>query len=136
MSQTDRIVRIRALLDQRRAVSRRTLLDTLEISAATLKRDIAFLRDVMNIPIRWDRELGGYRLEPAGAAAPDTSCRVCGFRSRRRQLFAGALVRGSPGTVMDIVKHGSQCEVLKPEGLGRILVAEAGNLAARSENGK
>ncbi|MCK0506037.1 helix-turn-helix transcriptional regulator [Aromatoleum anaerobium] len=65
MSQTDRIVRIRALLDQRRAVSRRTLLDTLEISAATLKRDIAFLRDAMNTPIVWDRELGGYRLDLA-----------------------------------------------------------------------
>jgi len=64
VSQTDRIVRIRTLLDQRRAVSRRTLLDTLEISAATLKRDIAFLRDAMNTPIVWDRELGGYRLAP------------------------------------------------------------------------
>ena len=65
MSQTDRIIRIRKLLDERRAVSRRLLLETLEVSPATLKRDIAFLRDAMNIPIAWDRELGGYRLDPA-----------------------------------------------------------------------
>lgn len=63
MSQTDRIVRIRNLLDARRTVSRRTMLEALEVSPATLKRDIAFLRDAMNIPIVWDRELGGYRLD-------------------------------------------------------------------------
>lgn len=70
MSQTDRIVRIRTLLGQHRVVSRRLLLDTLEISVATLKRDIAFLRDAMNIPITWDRELGGYRLDPARSCGP------------------------------------------------------------------
>lgn len=64
MSQTDRIVRIRALLDERRAVSKACLLDLLEVSPATLKRDIAFLRDNMNTPIVWDRELGGYRIAP------------------------------------------------------------------------
>ncbi|MBD5804160.1 hypothetical protein AZOA_36030 [Azoarcus sp. Aa7] len=64
MSQTDRIIRIRKLLDERRSVSRQMLLETLEVSPATLKRDIAFLRDAMNIPIAWDRELGGYHLDP------------------------------------------------------------------------
>lgn len=64
MSQTERIIRIRKLLDERRAVSRRLLLESLEISPATLKRDLAFLRDAMNIPIVWDRDRGGYRLAP------------------------------------------------------------------------
>ncbi|AYH45833.1 YafY family protein [Azoarcus sp. DN11] len=64
MSQTDRIIRIRKFLDERRSVSRRMLLETLEVSPATLKRDIAFLRNVMNIPIAWAPELGGYRLDP------------------------------------------------------------------------
>ncbi|MGL1834883.1 hypothetical protein ACKVEX_14910 [Rhodocyclaceae bacterium SMB388] len=45
MSQTDRIVRIRALLVERRAVSKAALRELLEVSSATLKRDIAFLRD-------------------------------------------------------------------------------------------
>ena len=59
MSQTDRIARIRRLLDERRSISRQTLLDQLEVSPATLKRDLAFLRDAMNTPIVWDRDLGG-----------------------------------------------------------------------------
>ena len=64
MSQTDRLARIRRLLSERRAVSRQTLLDALEVSPATLKRDMAFLRDNMNTPIVWDRELAGYRIDP------------------------------------------------------------------------
>lgn len=65
MSQTDRIVRIRKLLGERRAVSRAALQELLEVSPATLKRDLAFLRDNMNTPIVWDRELEGYRIDPA-----------------------------------------------------------------------
>ncbi|NMG70203.1 transcriptional regulator [Azoarcus communis] len=65
MSQTDRLVRIRKLFGERRVVSRRALLETLEVSPATLKRDIAFLRDNMNTPIVWDREASGYRIAPS-----------------------------------------------------------------------
>ena len=63
MSHTDRITRIRQLLASRALVSRQTFLDTLEVSPATLKRDLAFLRDNLNTPIVWDRELGGYRID-------------------------------------------------------------------------
>lgn len=63
MSQLDRIARINVLLSARRLVPRKVLLEELEVSPATLKRDIAFLRDAMNTPIVWDRELGGYRLD-------------------------------------------------------------------------
>ncbi len=62
MSQLDRLARIRALLDSRRVVARNTLLSELEISWATLKRDLVFLRDRMNMPVEFDREGGGYRL--------------------------------------------------------------------------
>lgn len=34
----------------------------LEVSASTLKRDIAFLRDRLNMPIEWDAERRGWRL--------------------------------------------------------------------------
>jgi hypothetical protein len=36
---------------------------TLEVSKATLKRDIAKLRDQLHVPIEYDRDLGGYTLE-------------------------------------------------------------------------
>jgi len=40
---------------------------TLEVSRATLKRDIAKLRDQLHVPIRHDRDLGGYTLEAGHA---------------------------------------------------------------------
>jgi predicted DNA-binding transcriptional regulator YafY len=47
-----------------RAVTADQLMDVLEISSATLKRDIAKLRDQLHVPIEFDRELGGYKLDP------------------------------------------------------------------------
>ncbi len=63
MSQIDRLQRIRQLFRDRRSISIQLLLDTLEISRATLKRDLAFLRDVVMVPIVFDREVRAYRLE-------------------------------------------------------------------------
>jgi predicted DNA-binding transcriptional regulator YafY len=36
------------------------LKEKLEISRATLKRDIAYMRDRLNVPIIFDRELNGF----------------------------------------------------------------------------
>lgn len=63
MSRLDRIARINVMLSARRLVPRSVLLEALEVSSATLKRDIAFLRESMSMPIVWDRDLGGYRLD-------------------------------------------------------------------------
>ena len=63
MSKTERIYRIRTLLANRRSISSQTLLDELEVSPATLKRDLEFLRSRMNVPIVWDRDLNGYRID-------------------------------------------------------------------------
>ena len=38
-------------------------MDRLEVSRATLKRDLAYMRDRLNAPIIFDRDLGGYRLD-------------------------------------------------------------------------
>jgi predicted DNA-binding transcriptional regulator YafY len=38
-------------------------MNRLEVSRATLKRDLAYMRDRLNAPIVFDREVGGYRLE-------------------------------------------------------------------------
>ena len=63
MSQSERIARIRSLLVQSRIVRRAYLLESLEVSPATLKRDIALLRDHLNTPIVWSKEYGGYVLD-------------------------------------------------------------------------
>ncbi len=63
MSEIDRLYIYRTLLTGRRAVPRHEILDKLEISPATFKRDLAKLRDRLNIPVVFDRDLGGYRIE-------------------------------------------------------------------------
>lgn len=63
MSLNERIYKIDQLLAERRFVKTGELLEVLEVSRATLKRDLALMRDRMNAPIIFDKELGGYRLD-------------------------------------------------------------------------
>ncbi len=71
MDRTERFYRIQRLLESRRSVSRALLLEDLGVSRATLKRDLAYLRDRMRVPIEWDRTRGGYFLDadPGGQRA-------------------------------------------------------------------
>jgi predicted DNA-binding transcriptional regulator YafY len=59
MSEIDRLYRYKTLLSSRRAMPREDILNELEISPATFKRDLAKLRDRLNSPIVFDRDLGG-----------------------------------------------------------------------------
>lgn len=63
MSETIRFYKYKELFNAYKVVSKDILLQKLEISPATLKRDIAKFRDQMNTPIVYDRDLGGYRLD-------------------------------------------------------------------------
>jgi predicted DNA-binding transcriptional regulator YafY len=63
MSINERLYQIDQLLNDRKAVSFQELLDRLEVSPATLKRDLAYMRDRLNAPIVYDKELNGYRFE-------------------------------------------------------------------------
>lgn len=69
MSMNERIYIIDQMLTDRRVVTIAQLLDKLEISLATLKRDLAVMRDRMQAPIIFDKELGGYRYEKNGQAS-------------------------------------------------------------------
>ncbi|MEZ5728571.1 MAG: WYL domain-containing protein [Burkholderiaceae bacterium] len=61
MNQTERYYRIDQLINQRGVVPFKDLQAELEVSRATLKRDLAYMRDRLNAPIEFDREAGGYR---------------------------------------------------------------------------
>jgi predicted DNA-binding transcriptional regulator YafY len=63
MSEVARLYRYKSLLSGRGALSTASLMAELEISHATFKRDIAKLRDQLHVPVVFDRDLGGYRLE-------------------------------------------------------------------------
>lgn len=62
MSQTARLYRIEQMLQDRGTVSFAEMIEALEVSPATLKRDLAYLRDRLNAPIEYDRFAGGYKM--------------------------------------------------------------------------
>jgi predicted DNA-binding transcriptional regulator YafY len=66
MNRTERLYKIQSLLTSRRVVPIAVFLEVLEVSRATFRRDLEYLRDRLNAPILWDREADGYRLETEG----------------------------------------------------------------------
>ncbi len=67
MDRTERFYRIQRLLRLRRAVPLDEFLAVLEVSRATLVRDLEYLRNRLNVPIVWDRTDRGYRLDATAA---------------------------------------------------------------------
>lgn len=67
MDRTERFHLIDQMLCSQRVVTRAQFLDALEVSPATFKRDLEYLRDRLAAPIVWDPERRGYHYE-AGAA--------------------------------------------------------------------
>lgn len=65
MSQTERILRIQQMIQDRGVVSKATFLGELEISVARFKRDLAFLRDRFQVQIEYDPAKRGYLIIPS-----------------------------------------------------------------------
>ena len=63
MDRTERFHLIDQMLTNQRVVTRAQFLDVLEVSPATFKRDLEYLRDRLMAPIVWDRERRGYCYE-------------------------------------------------------------------------
>lgn len=63
MDRGERFHRITQLLHERTVVPREAFLAELEISPATFKRDLEYMRDRYNAPIVWDADAGGYRFD-------------------------------------------------------------------------
>lgn len=92
MNLTERIFKIEQLLAARSVISFKELQRELEVSRATLTRDLAYLRDRMQSPFEYDREAGGYRrAKPAGKAA--------------RQGFPGLWFNASEATALLTMHH-------------------------------
>jgi predicted DNA-binding transcriptional regulator YafY len=70
MDRTERFYKIERLIRNRGCVAFDALLDELEVSPATLKRDLQYLRERLDAPIVYDRLDNGYRF--AGAARART----------------------------------------------------------------
>jgi predicted DNA-binding transcriptional regulator YafY len=63
MSTIERLHRIKYMIQTRKCVPKQAFLDELEISQATFKRDLEYLRDRMNASIVYDRFENGYKFE-------------------------------------------------------------------------
>jgi len=67
MSDMERLHRIKYMIQSRGCVPIEDFMTSLEISRATFKRDLDYLRDRMNAPIVYDRSMGGYRFDKPNA---------------------------------------------------------------------
>ena len=67
MDRTERFYRIERLLRERTVVTRAEFLDVLEVSPATFKRDLEYMRERLHAPIDYDADRGGYVLNAAAA---------------------------------------------------------------------
>jgi predicted DNA-binding transcriptional regulator YafY len=70
MNRTERFYKIDQMLHERRVVPIEVFLEVLDVSRATFKRDMEYLRDRLHAPIVWDRDAGGYRFESIQATGP------------------------------------------------------------------
>lgn len=66
MDRTERLYKIDRMLNDRKVVPITEFLEELEVSLATFKRDLEYLRDRFNAPVVWDRDAGGYRFDKQG----------------------------------------------------------------------
>ena len=65
MDRSERFYLIDRLLNERKLVTRGEFLDALEISPATFKRDLEYMRERFNAPIVWNADRGGYQFGAA-----------------------------------------------------------------------
>ena len=88
MDRTERFYKIELLLRNRGCVSFEDLLEELEVSPATLKRDLQYLRERMDAPIHYDRADNGYRLSPAASAAGHRQHELPGLWFSEQEIHA------------------------------------------------
>lgn len=70
MDRSERFYRIDELLSERGVVTRDAFLEELEVSPATFKCALEYMRDRYNAPVVWDADAGGYRFDKQPGARP------------------------------------------------------------------
>jgi predicted DNA-binding transcriptional regulator YafY len=70
VDRTERFYKIDHMIRERGTVPTRDFLQELEVSLATFKRDIEYMKSRHFAPIEWDRDAGGYRFVQPDTAAP------------------------------------------------------------------
>lgn len=85
MDRTERFYKIQSMLRQNRSVTMRQMCESLEVSRATVCRDLDYLKDRLGFPVVWDRSVRGYRLDQAGPFGG--SHELPGFWLNEREIY-------------------------------------------------
>jgi predicted DNA-binding transcriptional regulator YafY len=88
MNKTARLYKIELLIRHGGSVSFAQLLAALEVSPATLKRDLEYLRDQLGAPIDYDRDSNGYRFAAGAAAWRGDKHELPGLWFSERELYS------------------------------------------------
>lgn len=88
MDRTERFYKIELLLRSRGCVSFDALQRELDVSPATLKRDLQFLRDRLSAPIVYDRSDNGYRFDAESAGSKGARQELPGLWFSEREIHA------------------------------------------------
>lgn len=88
MDRTERFYKIELLLRNRGCVSFEALLEELDVSPATLKRDLQYLRDRLSAPIVYDRFDNGYRFDVAAAGGKGVRQELPGMWFSEKEIHA------------------------------------------------
>ena len=107
MDRTERFHIIDQLLCNQRLVTRAKFLNALEISPATFKRDLEYMRDRLAAPIVWDREQRGYRYDSSETGADQYQLPGLWFNTSEIQalLTMDALLENlQPGVLSNHIK--------------------------------
>ena len=102
MDRTERFYKIQSLLRQRGVVTMREFCDSLEVSRATVCRDLDYLRDRLGVPVQWSASERAYQL--AGFEGQPSDQELPGVWFSQREIHA----------LLTMIELMSQ---LEPEGL-------------------
>jgi predicted DNA-binding transcriptional regulator YafY len=96
VAKPDRLYALTSLIERRGCVPMKDILEHLEVSRATAKRDIEFLRDRMGVPLEWDAFGQGYRIRCPARRTDDAPRELPGLWFTDQEV--GALL-----TICDLV---------------------------------
>jgi predicted DNA-binding transcriptional regulator YafY len=87
MDKTERFYKIHGLLNAGKCLPLKHFVDTLEVSRATMVRDIAYMRDRLGAPIVYDPDRGGYRYDRTQQGADKWDLPGVWFNAAEIQAF-------------------------------------------------